>query len=176
MRPAQRDGELITGLPSKRPRLRVAQVMGVGWLAATDEARLPGDVPKVVLVAVTAGLGNRECAGILSRRNGAAVLAAAAKTPALPAVSAAMSVESFSSKASSMRVASAVTSVFLDASELCAQAVASSVVVSPSISARSRSRSSADRNGSSVPGWSALGPARPFPEFRGDRGKGTIAD
>jgi hypothetical protein len=49
---AERDGELITGLASERARLRVAQVMGVGWLAAADQARLPGNVAQMFFVAV----------------------------------------------------------------------------------------------------------------------------
>ena len=53
---AERDGELVARLASERARLRVAQVMRVGWLAATDEACLPGDVAQVLLVAVAPGL------------------------------------------------------------------------------------------------------------------------
>jgi hypothetical protein len=36
---------------------RLAQVMGVGWLAATEETRLLGNVAKVRLAAITAGAG-----------------------------------------------------------------------------------------------------------------------
>jgi hypothetical protein len=41
------------------PRLQVAHVMGVGWLAATEEAGLLGNVTKVAFFAITAGSGNR---------------------------------------------------------------------------------------------------------------------
>ena len=34
--------------------------MGVGWLAATEEAGLLGHIAKVSLVAIAAGSGNRE--------------------------------------------------------------------------------------------------------------------
>jgi hypothetical protein len=54
--PAERDRELIARLASERPRLRVAQVMRVGWLAAADEARLPGNVAQMFFVAVATGL------------------------------------------------------------------------------------------------------------------------
>ena len=40
---AQWDSEFVTGLATKRPRLRVAKVMRVGGLAAADEACLLGN-------------------------------------------------------------------------------------------------------------------------------------
>src|SRR5262249_23884532 len=55
----QRHRELIARLATHGPRLQVAQMMGVGRLAATEEAGLLGDVAKVRLVAITAGSGNR---------------------------------------------------------------------------------------------------------------------
>ena len=41
---AKRHSELIAGFASQRARLRVAQMVGVGRLATTDQAGLPGDV------------------------------------------------------------------------------------------------------------------------------------
>jgi hypothetical protein len=67
MRPAQRDSELITGLAPQRTRLRVPEVMGVGWLAATDEACLSGHVAQMVLVAVAARLGEGELSWVRLR-------------------------------------------------------------------------------------------------------------
>ena len=58
---AQRDGELVTRLAAKRPRLRNAQVMGIGGLAAADQARLVGDKSQMVLIADAPRLG--ECEG-----------------------------------------------------------------------------------------------------------------
>ena len=43
VRSAERHRELITRLAPQRTRLRIAQVMRVGWLAATDEAGLSSD-------------------------------------------------------------------------------------------------------------------------------------
>ena len=39
---AERHGEFVTDLQSKPPRLRIANVMGVGWGAAADQAGLGG--------------------------------------------------------------------------------------------------------------------------------------
>jgi hypothetical protein len=52
--------ELVTGFPAERARLHEAQVMGVGWFAAADEARLLGDVAEVLPVAVAARSSDRE--------------------------------------------------------------------------------------------------------------------
>ena len=60
VRSAQWHCELIARLAAKRAGLCIAKVMRIGWLAATDEARLPGDVSQVVLVAIAPRLGNRE--------------------------------------------------------------------------------------------------------------------
>jgi hypothetical protein len=54
--PAERDRELITSLASERARLRVAQVMRVGWLTATDQTGLPCNVAQMFFVAVATGL------------------------------------------------------------------------------------------------------------------------
>ena len=40
---AKRHGEFVTDLQRKPPRLRIANVMGVGWGAAADQAGLLGD-------------------------------------------------------------------------------------------------------------------------------------
>jgi hypothetical protein len=49
----------VARLATQGPRLQVAQMVGVGRLAATEEAGLLGDIAKVRLVAITAGSGNR---------------------------------------------------------------------------------------------------------------------
>ena len=59
MNAAERHRELVARLATQGPRLQVAQVMRVGWLAAAEEAGLLGNVAKVRLVAITAGSGNR---------------------------------------------------------------------------------------------------------------------
>jgi hypothetical protein len=50
----ERHRELVARLATQGPRLQVAQVVGVGWFAATEEAGLLGDIAKVRLVAITA--------------------------------------------------------------------------------------------------------------------------
>src|SRR5262245_45635908 len=55
----ERHCEFVARLATQGPRLQVAQMVGVGRLAATEEAGLLGDVAKVRLVAITAGSGNR---------------------------------------------------------------------------------------------------------------------
>src|SRR6266540_1101764 len=52
MHAAERDREFVARLTAKRAWLHVAQMMGIGWLAATDEARLLHDVAKVLPVAI----------------------------------------------------------------------------------------------------------------------------
>jgi len=42
--------------------------MGVGWLAATEEARLLGNVAKICLAAITAGAGTRQRAFVGGHR------------------------------------------------------------------------------------------------------------
>src|SRR5262249_27511232 len=44
MHAAERDREFVAGLAAERPRLQVAQMMGVGRFAPADEARLLHDV------------------------------------------------------------------------------------------------------------------------------------
>ena len=57
---AKRYGELIAHLETNRSRLRKPQVMGIGRLPTTDEARLRGHKFQVCLVAQSFGFGNRE--------------------------------------------------------------------------------------------------------------------
>jgi hypothetical protein len=53
MRAAQRDYEFIAGPAAERARLQIAKMVRVGWSAAADEARLFGDIAKVLAVAIT---------------------------------------------------------------------------------------------------------------------------
>jgi hypothetical protein len=55
---AEGHGEFIAGPAAERARLQVAKMMRVGWSAAADEARLFGDVAKVLSIAIAAGCGN----------------------------------------------------------------------------------------------------------------------
>ena len=50
---AEGHGEFIAGSTAERARLQVAKMMRVGWSAAADEARLLGDIAKVLAVAIT---------------------------------------------------------------------------------------------------------------------------
>ena len=52
MRAAERDGEFIAGLAAERPRLQVAEMMRIGLFAAADEARLLGNIAKVLAVTI----------------------------------------------------------------------------------------------------------------------------
>src|SRR6516225_165745 len=53
MMPAtERDRELIADLAAERARLGESQVVGIRGLAAADEARLLGDITKVLPVAI----------------------------------------------------------------------------------------------------------------------------
>src|SRR6266511_4129160 len=52
MHAAERDREFVARLAAERARLHVAQMMGIGWLAATDEPRLLHDTAKVLPVAI----------------------------------------------------------------------------------------------------------------------------
>jgi hypothetical protein len=49
--PAQRDCEFIAHLAAGRWTLRKAQVVGIRWLAAANQARLLGNKPHVIAVA-----------------------------------------------------------------------------------------------------------------------------
>src|SRR5215831_17398452 len=56
----ERDRELIADLAAERTGLREAEVVGVRGLAATDEARLLGDITKVLPVAIAPRGSHRE--------------------------------------------------------------------------------------------------------------------
>ena len=60
MRAAERDGELIAHFAAERPRLQVAKMMRIGLFAAADEARLLGNIAKVLPVAIAPRCGNGE--------------------------------------------------------------------------------------------------------------------
>ena len=60
MRAAERDGEFIAGLAAERPRLQVAEMMRIGLFAAADEARLLGNIAKVLAVSIAPRCGNDE--------------------------------------------------------------------------------------------------------------------
>jgi len=60
MRAAQRDCKFIAGPAAERARLEVAKMMRVGWPATADEARLLGDIAKVLSIAITSWRGNGE--------------------------------------------------------------------------------------------------------------------
>src|SRR6516225_1640286 len=60
MRAAERDGEFVARFAAERPCLHVAQMMGIGWLAATDKARLLHDIAKVLAAAVAPRGSDRE--------------------------------------------------------------------------------------------------------------------
>ena len=57
---AEGHGEFIAGPAAERARLRVAKMMRVGWPATADEARLLGDIAKVLPVAITPWRSNGE--------------------------------------------------------------------------------------------------------------------
>src|SRR5437016_3373223 len=54
------DRELIADLAAERARLGKSEVVGIGWLAAADEARLLGDVTQVFPVAIAARRSHRQ--------------------------------------------------------------------------------------------------------------------
>ena len=57
MHAAERNRELIAHLEAESPRLRKAQVMGIGGLPAANEAGLRGDKLTMVLIPQSARLG-----------------------------------------------------------------------------------------------------------------------
>src|SRR5262249_3773406 len=57
---AEGSGEFIAGPAAERARLKIAKMMRVGWPAAADEARLLGDITKVLAVAITTWRSNSE--------------------------------------------------------------------------------------------------------------------
>lgn len=60
MHAAERDREFIARFAAQRAGLHAAQMMGIGWLAATDEAWLLHDVAKVLAVAIAPRGRNHE--------------------------------------------------------------------------------------------------------------------
>src|SRR6266540_1594061 len=60
MHAAERDREFIARFAAQRAWLHVAQMVGIGWLAATDEARLLHDIAKVLAAAIAPRGGNGE--------------------------------------------------------------------------------------------------------------------
>src|SRR6266567_3572191 len=60
MRAAERDGEFVARFAAERPRLQVAKMMRIGLFAAADEARLLGNIAKVLAVAIAPRCGNDE--------------------------------------------------------------------------------------------------------------------
>ena len=67
---AKGDCKFIADLKPHRPRLRKAQMVGIGWLAAADQVGLAGDIAQVVLIAIAQRLADRET-GLLRRFGGA---------------------------------------------------------------------------------------------------------
>jgi len=57
---AQRYDEFVARLAAERPRLHVAKMMRVRWLAAANEAWLLGHVAQMVTVTVATRRGNCE--------------------------------------------------------------------------------------------------------------------
>src|SRR5262249_6640568 len=60
MRAAERDGEFIAHFATERPWLQVAKMMRIGLFAAADEARLLGDITKVLPVTIAPRGSDRE--------------------------------------------------------------------------------------------------------------------
>ena len=60
MHAAERDREFIARFAAQCAWLHVAQMVGIGWLAATDEARLLYDIAKVLAAAIAPRGGNGE--------------------------------------------------------------------------------------------------------------------
>src|SRR5262249_25980000 len=57
---AEGDREFVARFAAQRAWLHVAQMVGIGWLAATDEARLLHDIAKVLAAAIAPRGGNGE--------------------------------------------------------------------------------------------------------------------
>ena len=60
MRAAERDCEFIAHFAAERPRLQVAKMMWIGLFAAANEARLLGNIAKVLAVAIAPRCRNDE--------------------------------------------------------------------------------------------------------------------
>jgi hypothetical protein len=59
---AQRDGKFIAGPSAEGPRLHMAEMMRIRWLATADKTWLLGDVAQMLAVAVSTWYSNREAA------------------------------------------------------------------------------------------------------------------
>ena len=57
---AEGDREFVARFAAQRAWLHIAQMMGIGWLAAADEARLLHDIAKVLAAAIAPRGRNRE--------------------------------------------------------------------------------------------------------------------
>jgi hypothetical protein len=57
---AERDGEFVAHFAAERPRLQVAKMMRIGLFAAADQARLLGNIAKVLAVTIAPRCGNDE--------------------------------------------------------------------------------------------------------------------
>jgi hypothetical protein len=74
---AEGDREFVARFAAQRAWLHVAQMMGIGWLAAADEARLLHDIAKMLAAAIAPRGSEREkllsipFAGPASDRSGA---------------------------------------------------------------------------------------------------------
>src|SRR5262249_1671661 len=60
MRAAERDGEFVARFAAERPWLQVWKVRRIGLCAAADEARLFGDITKVLPVTIAPRRSDRE--------------------------------------------------------------------------------------------------------------------
>src|SRR5262245_26156450 len=60
MRAAERNGELVARFAAERPRLQITKMMRIGLLAAADEARLLGNITKVLAVTIASRGCDRE--------------------------------------------------------------------------------------------------------------------
>jgi hypothetical protein len=60
MHSAQRDSEFVARFAAERAWLHVPKMMGVRWLAATDETWLLGDVAQMLTVTISTRRSNRE--------------------------------------------------------------------------------------------------------------------
>ena len=60
MRAAERDGEFVAHFAAKCPRLQVAKMMRIRLFAAADEARLLGNIAKVLAVTIAPRCRNHE--------------------------------------------------------------------------------------------------------------------
>src|SRR5262249_23992791 len=155
---AEGDREFVARFAAQRAWLHVAQMMGIGWLAAANEARLLHDIAKVLAAAIAPRGRNREHALVDTLRltsvgsfGGAGLLRA--RNPGMPegpsfegpAESDDGSSDSLRSKASSSSLASSAVRLFFATSDLPAQVVARSADAMFCTSITSLSRSCVDR-------------------------------